>query len=97
MLFGRYVAEGKIDLDMTIGEIGVEEEEGLLPLEKTAKVKDLLTSSSGVYHAAGSPGGNETHQNAQDETWLGLPLQQLDFNVLGAIFEERTGKPFSRR
>ena len=58
MLFGRYVANGKIDLDMTIGEIGIDEDDGLLPLEKTARVKDLLTSSSGVYHAAGSPGGN---------------------------------------
>ncbi len=93
MLFGRYVAEGKVDLDMTIGEIGVEEEDGLLPLEKTAKVKDLLTSSSGVYHAAGSPGGNEnTPERGKTKPGSVFLYNNWDFNVLGAIFEKRTGK-----
>ncbi|KJX90363.1 hypothetical protein SY94_5251 (plasmid) [Agrobacterium tumefaciens] len=93
MLFGRYVAEGKIDLDMTIGEIGIEEDDGLLPLEKTAKLKDLLTSSSGVYHAAGSPGGSEnTPERGKTKTGTVFLYNNWDFNVLGAIFENRTGK-----
>ncbi|PRD43607.1 amide hydrolase [Phyllobacterium phragmitis] len=93
MLFGRYVAEGKIDLDMTIGEIGIGEDDGLLPLEKTAKVKDLLTSSSGVYHAAGSPGGNEnTPERGKTNPGSVFLYNNWDFNVLGAIFEKRTGK-----
>ncbi len=93
MLFGKYVAEGKIDLDMTIGEIGIEEDGGLLPLEKTAKVRDLLISSSGIYHPAGSPGGNENTpergKTAPGSTFL---YNNWDFNVLGAIFEKRTGR-----
>lgn len=93
MLFGRYVAEGEIDLDMTIGEIGIEEDDGLLPLERTAKVKDLLTSSSGVYHAAGSPGGNEnTPERGKTKPGTVFLYNNWDFNVLGAIFEKRTGK-----
>lgn len=93
MLFGRYVAEGKIDLNMTIGDVGIEEDDGLLPVEKTAKIKDLLTSSSGVYHAAGSPGGNE-NTPARGKTAPGSVFlyNNWDFNVLGAIFEKRTGK-----
>jgi len=93
ILFGRYVAEGKIDLDMTIGEIGIDEDDGLLPREKTASVKDLLTSSSGVYHAAGSPGGNaKTPERGQTEPGSVFLYNNWDFNVLGAIFEKRTGK-----
>ncbi|UHS64430.1 serine hydrolase (plasmid) [Agrobacterium vaccinii] len=93
MLFGRYVDEGKIDLNMTIGDVGIEEDDGLLPLEKTARIKDLLTSSSGVYHAAGSPGGNENTPE-RDTTAPGSVFlyNNWDFNVLGAIFEKRTGK-----
>lgn len=93
ILFGRYVAEGKIDLDMTIGEIGIDEDDGLLPLEKTARVKDLLTSSSGVYHAAGSPGGNEnTPERGKTKPGSVFLYNNWDFNVLGTIFEKRTGK-----
>lgn len=93
MLFGRYVAEGSIDLDMTIGEIGIEEDDVLLPLEKTARVKDLLTSSSGVYHAAGSPGGNEnTPERGNTEPGSVFLYNNWDFNVLGTVFEKRTAK-----
>lgn len=93
MLFGKYVIAGKIDLDMTIGEIGIDEDDGLLPLEKKARVKDLLTSSSGVYHAAGSPGGNaSTPERGHTEPGTVFLYNNWDFNVLGAIFEKRTGK-----
>src|ERR1700723_675390 len=58
MLYGKYVANGTIDLNRTIGDLGINEGgEGLLPIEKTATVRDLLMSSSGVYWPAGSPGG----------------------------------------
>ncbi len=93
MLFGKYVAEGKIDLDMPIGEIGIEEDDGLLPLEQTARVKDLLISSSGVYHPAGSPGGNEnTPERGKTPPGSTFLYNNWDFNVLGAIFEKRTGR-----
>jgi CubicO group peptidase (beta-lactamase class C family) len=42
MLYGKYVANGTINLDRTIGELGIEEDKGLLPIEKTARVRDLL-------------------------------------------------------
>ena len=44
----------------TMGELGIDEDDGLMPVEKTAKIRDLLISSSGVYHPAGSPGSDRT-------------------------------------
>jgi CubicO group peptidase (beta-lactamase class C family) len=93
MLYGKYVANGTINLDRTIGELGIEEDKGLLPIEKTARVRDLLISSSGVYHPAGSPGGDETtppRGSKQPGTYF--HYNNWDFNVLGAIFERLTGK-----
>lgn len=93
MLFGRYVVEGKINLSMTLGEVGIEEDDGLLPVEKNAKIRDLLTSSSGVYHAAGSPGGNEnTPERGKTVPGSVFLYNNWDFNVLGAVFEKRAGK-----
>jgi CubicO group peptidase (beta-lactamase class C family) len=59
MLYGKYVKSGVIDLDKTLGELGITEKQPLLDIEKTAKIRDILTSSSGVYWPAGSPGGDE--------------------------------------
>jgi len=60
MLHGKYVASGLIDLNRTLGDLGINEGgEGLLSIEKAATVRDLLMSSSGVYWPAGSPGGND--------------------------------------
>src|SRR3954471_1643439 len=42
MLYGKYVASGAIQLDATMAELGIDEDDGLLPLEKTARVRDLL-------------------------------------------------------
>jgi hypothetical protein len=59
MLCGKYVASGVIDLDKTVGDLGINEGgEGLLPIEKIATVRNLLMSSSGVYWPASSPSSN---------------------------------------
>lgn len=50
MLYGKPVADGTIDLGMTLGEIGIDDREGLLPVEKRATVEQLLTYRFGVYH-----------------------------------------------
>ena len=93
MLYGKYVANGTINLDRTIEELGIEEDKGLLPIEKTARVRDLLISSSGVYHPAGSPGGDETTPpRGSKQPGMYFHYNNWDFNVLGAIFEKLTGK-----
>ena len=50
MLYGPYVASGKIRLDATLKDLGMSDVGGLLPIEERAKIIDLITARSGVYH-----------------------------------------------
>jgi CubicO group peptidase (beta-lactamase class C family) len=93
MLYGKYVLNGTINLDKTMAELGIDEPDGLLPIEKTAKVRDLLIASSGVYHPAGSPGDDpNSPPRGSKEPGKFFHYNNWDFNVLGAIFEKATGK-----
>jgi CubicO group peptidase (beta-lactamase class C family) len=58
MLFGHYVESGAIDLARTIGDLGIDDVGGLLPIERSATIADVLTARSGVYHPAASPGSD---------------------------------------
>jgi CubicO group peptidase (beta-lactamase class C family) len=94
MLYGRYVENGTIDLDRTIGDIGIDDVQALLPIERTAKVRHLLTATSGVYHPQGSPGGSTTGAPARGSQTPGAYFyyNNWDFNVCGSVFEKLTGK-----
>jgi CubicO group peptidase (beta-lactamase class C family) len=94
-LIGLHVETGAIDLGKTLGELGIDDREGLAPREKAAKVIDLLMARSGVYH----PAGYETeymknlkparHANGPGTWWC---YNNWDFNALGTIFEQVTGR-----
>jgi CubicO group peptidase (beta-lactamase class C family) len=93
MLYGKYVANGTINLDRTVGDLGIEEAGGLLPIEKRATIRHLLMSSSGVYYPAGSPGGSsDTPPRGSKEPGTYFLYNNWDFNVAGAVFEKLTGK-----
>jgi len=93
MLYGNAVARGQIKLDATIGELGIDDDGGLLPIEKTARVRDLLTARSGVYHPGGSPGGVENGPaRGSHQPGTFFLYNNWDFNVAGAIYEKLTGK-----
>jgi CubicO group peptidase (beta-lactamase class C family) len=94
MLYGRYVEDGTIDLERTIGDIGIDDVQGLLPIERTARVRHLLTATSGVYHPQGSPGGSVTGTPARGSREPGsyFYYNNWDFNVAGSVFEQLTGK-----
>jgi CubicO group peptidase (beta-lactamase class C family) len=94
MLYGRPVAEGRIDLDATLADLGIDDVGGLLPIERTARVRDLLAARSGVYHPAANGG-----DDAQDAPPRGSQApgtyflyNNWDFNALGDIYEQRTGR-----
>lgn len=55
MLYGKYYAEGKIDLNKTVEQLGLADVQPFLPVEKNATLYHLLTARSGIYH----PSGNE--------------------------------------
>ena len=48
-LYGIHVANGNIDLDMTLEELGIDDIVPLTPAEKQAKVIHLLKARSGIY------------------------------------------------
>ncbi len=94
MLFGSYVADGKIRLDKTLAELGVDDHGGLLPRELEAAVANLLAARSGVYHEASNSGDNLADAPPRGSQKRGsyFLYSNWDFNALGTIFEQETGR-----
>lgn len=94
MLYGKYVENETIDLNKTIEELGLDDVKGLLPIEKKATIKDLISARSGVYHPEGYAGGWQEYAPkrgsvAPGSYWL---YNNWDFNVAGFVFEQETNK-----
>jgi len=94
MLYGPYVADGTIDLDATLEELDIDDVGGLLPIEKKATVRHLLTARSGVYHPASNGGDNaaDAPERGSQEPNTYFLYNNWDFNTAGAIFERLTGR-----
>jgi len=94
MLYGNYVAKGLIDLDRTLQDLGIDENDGgLLPIERTATIRALLTSRSGVYFPASSAGSASVMPpRGSSRPGTKFIYNNWDFNVAGAVFEQLTGK-----
>ena len=82
-LIGIAVERGEIDLSQPIGALGIDDNEpSLTAEEKSATVRDLLMSRSGIYHAAlyETPGdGGAAPAPLQPQAGQLLVLQQLGF------------------
>jgi CubicO group peptidase (beta-lactamase class C family) len=94
VLFGPAVASGAVALDATLDELGIDDVGGLLPVERQARVRDLLTSRSGVYHDASTMTGLEKGMPARGSKKPGEHFfyNNWDFNTLGTILERCTGR-----
>lgn len=92
-LYGIYSENGTIDLNKTIGELGITDKDSLSELEKSAKIIHLLKVRSGIYHkAAAEPSWVDDYRPKRnsvkpDSLWF---YNNWDYNVLGAIFEQLT-------
>jgi CubicO group peptidase (beta-lactamase class C family) len=94
-LFGIYAGRGKIDLDATLEQLGIDDiPPSLTPQERSATVRRLLESRSGVYHEAAA----ESEDMAASRPARGshppgtfFYYNNWDFNTLGTIFEQLTG------
>jgi CubicO group peptidase (beta-lactamase class C family) len=94
-LYGIYSAAGVIDINQTLEQLGIDDSpDPLTKQEKQARVVDLLRARSGVYHAVDF----ETESMAKGRPPRGSHppgtywyYNNWDFNVLGAIFEKKTG------
>ena len=94
-LYGIHVHNGNIDLDRTMGELGIDDKPpSLSDIEKTATVRMLLKARSGIYHeAAGESQGMkerrpDRYSHEPGTFWY---YNNWDFNALGTIFEQETG------
>ncbi|RMG24657.1 MAG: class C beta-lactamase-related serine hydrolase [Bacteroidetes bacterium] len=94
MLYGKYVHNGQIDLNKTVAELGLEEDDGLLPLERQATVEHLITARSGIYHPASNGGDNSADAPPRGSQQPGTYFlyNNWDFNAAGEAFERMTGK-----
>jgi CubicO group peptidase (beta-lactamase class C family) len=95
LLFGIASDRKLIDLNQTLAELGIDESRTpLTDKEKRATVEHLLQSRSGIYLQSGAEtveikGGRPARgQFAPGEHYF---YNNWDFNVLGAIFEKKTG------
>ncbi len=94
MLYGNYVASGKIQLDKTLRELEMDDIGGLLPREREATVEHILTARSGVFHPASNPGDatdSAPPRGSQPPGSYQL-YNNWDFNMAGAIFGKCTGR-----
>jgi CubicO group peptidase (beta-lactamase class C family) len=89
-LYGIAIARQQVRLTDTLETLGIDDvEPRLTPDEKKARVVDLLTARSGIYHAAlyetpDSKGKPPRGSHAPDTFWL---YNNWDFNALGTIYE----------
>lgn len=89
MLYGKLVAEGTVDLNQSIGALGIDERDGLLPKEKEATVDHILTARSGVFHKASNGGYDKKSflKRGSVEPGTYFVYNNWDFNVAGHILE----------
>jgi CubicO group peptidase (beta-lactamase class C family) len=92
MLYGPYVASGKIRLDATLKELGMSDVGGLLPIEERTKVIDLITARSGVYHPVEEADDPMMPKRGSKEPGTYWFYNLWDFNVADAVFARLTGK-----
>jgi CubicO group peptidase (beta-lactamase class C family) len=93
-LYGIAVAKGEINLDATLEQLGIDDNEpSLTQEEKQARVIDLLKARSGIYHAA----LYETATMKAEKPARGShpprtfwSYNNWDFNALGTIYENIT-------
>ena len=92
MLYGFWVENGIIELEMTIGELGMDDIGGLLPSEKKATIGDLITARSGVYHKASYSGDDldKAPPRGSQPPGTYMLYSNWDFNAAGFVFEKLT-------
>jgi CubicO group peptidase (beta-lactamase class C family) len=99
MLYGNYVQSGKIDLNQTVEQLGLQEPgKPFLPIEKTATLEQLLSGRSGIYLLSPDVSiEKDAIASAQPRRGSQYPgmyfhYNDWDFNAAGTAFEKLTGK-----
>ena len=93
MLYGNYVVSGRVDLGRNVVQLGLDDVQPFLEIEKAATLYHLLTARSGIYH----PTANKDLTDLSPRRGSQAPgtyfqYQNWDFNAAGTAFEKLTGK-----
>ena len=88
MLLGNYVASGKINLQKTVKELGLDDLEKFVPIEERATLQNLIMSRSGVYFEDDS---NAPRKGSRAPGAF-FYYNNWDFNAAGTAFEKLTGR-----
>jgi CubicO group peptidase (beta-lactamase class C family) len=94
-LFGQLVDDGLVRLDTTLADLGIVESPELTPLESSATLEHLLTSSSGVYLPLKFDPSFDVFANVvarwptrgSSAPGMRFHYSNWDFNVLGEIYQ----------
>lgn len=93
MLFGKYVENGTINLRKTVEDLGLNDVQAFLPIEKHATLEHLLTARSGIYlPTANKELTDLSPRRASQAPGTYFQYQNWDFNAAGTAFETLTGK-----
>jgi CubicO group peptidase (beta-lactamase class C family) len=96
LLIGIAKEKGLLNLDETLGQLGIDESKTpLTTQEKTANISHLLMAKSGVYLQAEAEtdfAKNNRPKREQYKPGEFFFYNNFDFNVLGTILEKKTGK-----
>ncbi len=93
-LYGIAVQEGKMNIQSTLAELGIDDKEpALTDAEKQARIVDLLQARSGIYHLSGADtrmmreNMPERGSHPPGTFWF---YHNWDFCALGGIYEQTT-------
>ena len=88
----KYVANGTIDLDATVKQLGLDDVQPFQQIEERATLLHLLTARSGIYHPAGNAQLEAlSPKRGSHASGTYFQYQDWDFNAAGTAFEKRTG------
>jgi CubicO group peptidase (beta-lactamase class C family) len=91
-LYGIYWDRGKVDLDKTLADLGLDDTpDPLLSGERQARILDLLKARSGVFHPAAYAGRTDSRPRGSQGPGRFFAYNNWDFNTLATILEEETG------
>ena len=91
-LYGVYWDRGEIELNMTLADLGIDDEpDPLLETEKQARILDLIKARSGVFHPAAYAGRTDSRPRGSEGPGRYFAYNNWDFNTLAAILEQETG------
>ena len=92
MLYGKYVRDGKVDLQKTVVQLKLQDRSPFLPIEENATLEMLLMSRSGIYQFDVEEGLNQPPRNGSQYPGTFFSYQNWDFDAAGTAFEKLTGR-----